>query len=70
MADVGATIRWYEKQLGFEGHRFPENEPHVFGILVRDQVEIMLQRIEGYRSQNFTISGAVGCGMPTFACEV
>jgi uncharacterized glyoxalase superfamily protein PhnB len=49
VADVGSTIRWYEQNLGFEGHRFPETEPHAFGILVRDQIEIMLQRIDGYK---------------------
>jgi uncharacterized glyoxalase superfamily protein PhnB len=49
VADVGKTIRWYEEQLGFEGHRFPENEPHAFGILVRDQIEIMLQRVDNYQ---------------------
>jgi hypothetical protein len=35
--------------LGFEGHRFPQHEPHVFGILVRDRIEIMLQRVAGYQ---------------------
>ncbi len=49
VADVGKTIRWYEQQLGFVGHRFPENEPHAFGIIVRDQIEIMLQRVAGYQ---------------------
>jgi uncharacterized glyoxalase superfamily protein PhnB len=49
VADVGGTLRWYEQKLGFEGHRFPENEPYVFGILVRDQIEIMLQRLVGYQ---------------------
>lgn len=49
VADVGKTIRWYEEQLGFEGHRFPEHEPHAFGILVRDQIEIMLQRVDNYQ---------------------
>ena len=49
VADVGGTIRWYEQTLGFHGHRFPENEPHAFGILVRDQIEIMLQRLDGYQ---------------------
>jgi len=48
-SDVGSTMRWYEQKLGFEGHPFPENEPHAFCILVRDQIEIMLQRIEGYQ---------------------
>ena len=49
VADVGATIRWYEEFLGFEGHRFPQHEPHAFGILVRDQIEIMLQRVADYQ---------------------
>jgi hypothetical protein len=52
VADVGGTMRWYKEKLGFEGHPFPQNEPHAFGILVRDQIEIMLQRIEGYRKPN------------------
>ena len=42
-------MRWYEQKLGFERHPFPENEPHAFCILVRDQIEIMLQRIAGYQ---------------------
>ncbi len=49
VADVSKTIRWYEEQLGFHGHPFPENEPHAFGILVRDQIEIMLQRVDNYQ---------------------
>ena len=48
VADISATIRWYEEQLGFIGDPFPDSEPYVFGILRRDDVEIMLQRIEGY----------------------
>lgn len=52
VADVGETIRWYEAELGFEGHRFPQHEPHVFGILVRDRIEIMLQRVPGYQKPN------------------
>lgn len=42
-------MRWYEDQLGFAGDPFPEKEPYVFAILRRDDVEIMLQRIEGYQ---------------------
>ena len=49
VADVGATISWYEEQLGFIGEPFPETEPYVFAIIYRDQVEIMLQRMEGYQ---------------------
>ncbi|HEY8186869.1 MAG TPA: hypothetical protein VIF64_12400 [Pyrinomonadaceae bacterium] len=52
VADVGHTIRWYEEHFGFAGDPFPESEPYVFGILTRDQVEIMLQRIEGYEKQD------------------
>jgi len=48
-ADVGGTMRWYEQKLGFKGYPLPENEPHAFCILVRDQIEIMLQLIEGYQ---------------------
>ena len=49
VANVGETIRWYEELLGFRGHRFPPHEPHAFGILVRDQIEIMLQRVADYQ---------------------
>lgn len=48
VADVGATMRWYEEYLGFRGDPFPESEPYAFAILFRDHVEIMLQRLEGY----------------------
>ena len=48
VADIAATIRWYEEQLGFIGYPFPPAEPHVFAILRRDDIEIMLQRITGY----------------------
>ena len=48
VADVGATIQWYETELGFEGDPFPPGGPFVFGILRRDEVEILLQRVENY----------------------
>jgi len=48
VADVGATIRWYETNLGFKGSGWPEKPPHAFGIMVRDDVEIMLQALPGY----------------------
>src|SRR6185295_10040943 len=48
VSDISATIRWYEEQLGFIGDPFPPSEPYVFAILRRDDVEIMLQRLEGY----------------------
>ena len=49
VADVDATIRWYETKLGFTSYPFPENPPHVFASVSRDDVEIMFQRIEGYQ---------------------
>lgn len=49
VADVGATIRWYEQELGFAGDPFPSHEPYVFGILRRDGIEIMLQRVIDYQ---------------------
>lgn len=48
VADISATIRWYEEQLGFTADSFPDREPYVFAILSRDDVEIFLQRVEGY----------------------
>src|SRR5256885_12540637 len=48
VADVGATICWYETELGFAGDPFPSQEPFVFGILRRDEIEIMLQYVANY----------------------
>lgn len=48
VADVSSTMRWYQDNFGFLSDPFPEQEPYVFAILFRDNVEIMLQRIEGY----------------------
>lgn len=48
VGDVDKTLGWYEQQLGFKSHPFPADPPYVFGILERDNVEIMLQRVEGY----------------------
>jgi len=52
VADVGATIRWYEEQLGFIGNPFPDREPYAFGIVHRGKIEIMLQRVKGYQKPN------------------
>jgi catechol 2,3-dioxygenase-like lactoylglutathione lyase family enzyme len=49
VADVAATVDWYQSELGFSGDLFPPNGPFVFAILTRDRVEIMLQLIEGYQ---------------------
>ena len=48
VANIAATIRWYEEQLGFTGYPFPDHEPYVFAIMNRDKIEIMLQRVNGY----------------------
>lgn len=48
VADVGATIRWYEEQLGFTTYPFPPQGPYEFASMNRGKVEIMLQRVKGY----------------------
>ena len=48
VSDVGKTLRWYQEHLGFTPHPFPEHEPYVFGIMTRDNIEIMLQKMDGY----------------------
>lgn len=60
VADVGATIRWYEEELGFSSNPFPPEEPHLFAILWRDQVELMLQRLEGYVKPDLYSRSGVG----------
>jgi uncharacterized glyoxalase superfamily protein PhnB len=52
VADVGATMRWYEEHLGFTGHHFPNTEPYAFCVLSYERIEIMLQRVEGYVKPN------------------
>jgi catechol 2,3-dioxygenase-like lactoylglutathione lyase family enzyme len=49
VSDVGATARWYEEMLGFHFDTFPATEPFEWASVRRDNVEIMLQRAEGYR---------------------
>src|ERR1700752_4503350 len=49
VADVGQTIAWYQEKLGFICDPFPDKEPFVFALMFRDQIEIMLQRIEGFQ---------------------
>jgi uncharacterized glyoxalase superfamily protein PhnB len=58
--DVGATIRWYEEHLGFQGDPFPEKEPFVFAMLTRDGIEIMLQLVDGYQKPDLYASRAGG----------
>lgn len=49
VADIGATIGWYETELGFTSYPFPKKPPYVFAIVCRDSTEIMFQRLEGYQ---------------------
>ena len=49
VADVDATISWYETRLGFTCYPFPDNPPYVFASVCRDEVEVMFQRIDGYQ---------------------
>jgi catechol 2,3-dioxygenase-like lactoylglutathione lyase family enzyme len=48
VADIASTIRWYQEELGFTAHPFPETPPYVFAIVSRDSVEIMFQLVPGY----------------------
>ena len=46
VGDVASTMAWYEAVLGFDADPFPESPPHVFCILRKDGVEIMLQHLD------------------------
>lgn len=48
VADVGATVRWFEQNFGFASSTHPQVEPFEWASLVRDNVEIMVQRVAGY----------------------
>ena len=48
VSDVGATARWYRDMLGFQFDTVPRTEPFEWASVRRDNVEIMLQRSEGY----------------------
>ena len=48
VADIGVTIDWYQNFLGFWSDPFPPDLPYVFAMMFRDDIEIMLQRLEGY----------------------
>jgi len=52
--DVGATARWYERELGFHASFFPRQEPYGYASLQRDGVELMLLRLEGYRKPDLS----------------
>lgn len=49
--DVDATARWYAEELGFTvSGIFPPSPPAAWASLMRDDAEIMLQRLPGYRA--------------------
>ena len=48
VSDIAATMHWYQANLRFQADPFPESPPHVFCILSKDGVEIMLQQLAGY----------------------
>ena len=48
VSDVGETANWYRDVLGFRIVTFPDKAPFEWASLARDNVEIMLQRSEGY----------------------
>ena len=49
VSDIAATMRWYSVHLGFNAHAIPESPPHHFCIMRKDNVEIFLQQLDGYR---------------------
>jgi hypothetical protein len=42
--DVGVTIAWYQRHLGFSSEPFPVNAPHEFAIIERDGVQLLVRR--------------------------
>jgi uncharacterized glyoxalase superfamily protein PhnB len=48
VADIAATLRWYQANLQFNARAVPESPPHTFGIMGKDDVEIFLQQLDGY----------------------
>ena len=52
VADVGATISWYQGELGFISYPFPKKPPYVFASVCRDGIEIMFQLLREYEKPN------------------
>jgi uncharacterized glyoxalase superfamily protein PhnB len=69
VADISVTIRWYEEVLGFLADPFPDREPYVFAILTRDDIEIMLQRVDGYQKPDLYSSRPGGVWDVYFRAE-
>ena len=42
--DVGRTVGWYCRSLGFSAQLFPPQPPHEFAVLSRDRAQLMIRR--------------------------
>jgi catechol 2,3-dioxygenase-like lactoylglutathione lyase family enzyme len=49
VSDIEATMRWYQRILGFEADAVPEAPPYDFCILRKDDVVIFLQQLAEYQ---------------------
>jgi catechol 2,3-dioxygenase-like lactoylglutathione lyase family enzyme len=48
VADIAKTIAWYREHFDVHADTFPDHEPFLWATIWRDDVEIMLLRVEGY----------------------
>jgi hypothetical protein len=67
--DVGRTIEWYCKALGFSGDPFPQAPPYEFAILRHGTAEVMIRRgLPPVRPKPGPYDWDVTCGLraPTF----
>lgn len=61
VADIAATARWYETELGFTlAGQFPAQEPYVFASLQRDNAELMLLNLAGYEKPDLSARRPAG----------
>jgi len=54
VADVAASVRWYQNTLGFDADPFPAKPPYQFAILRHGNTELMLQRSANAGTRNPT----------------
>lgn len=54
VADVAASMDWYQTALGFEADPFPAEPPYTFAILSHGETELMLQQACEPRSRTPT----------------
>ena len=61
VADVAATARWYQQELGFTlaGH-FPAQEPFAYASLMRGGAELMLLNLADYEKPDLSARRPVG----------